>query len=108
MKEKKKINSDDFIQLNNVIYKLMCAMKKRDEDILFIFTVEVSFNTAEAILNNDENMQMKKSTKNNDTVKSMKNDDTVLLMKNDDTMKSINYNDLINMTFESFAHMITD
>ena len=86
----------------------MCAVKKRDENILFVFTVEVSFNAAEATLDNDEDVQMKKLIKNNDTVESTKNNDTVLSTENSDTVKSINYNDLMNMTFEFFTHMTTD
>ena len=91
------MNSDNFVQSNNVIYKLMCAVKKRSEDILFTFIVEVSFNAVEITLNNSENV-----------VKLTENNNTVQLMKNDDTVKSINYNDFMNMTFESSAHTITD
>ena len=108
MKEKKKMNSNDFIQSDNVIYKLICTVKKRSEDILFTFIVEVSLNTAEATLNNNKNMQIKKSMKNSDTVKLIKNNNTVLLTENSDTVKSINYNDLINMTFESFTYTTID
>ena len=102
------MNSDNFIQLNDVIYKLMCVMKKKNENILFMFTVKVSLNADEATLNDDENMQMKKSTENDNIVKLMKNDDTVLSTKNSDTVKLINYDDFINITFEFSAHMITD
>ena len=102
------MNSDNFVQLDNVIYKLMHIMKKRDEDILFVFIIEVSFDANEATLNDNEDIQMKKSTENNDIVKSTKNNNTILSMKNDNTVKSINYNDLMNTTFESFTHMITD
>ena len=107
-KEKKKMNSDDFVQLNDVIYKLMCTVKKSDENILFTFTVEVSFDVDEATLNNSEDVQMKKSTENDDIVESMKNDNTVLSTEINDTVKSINYDDFMNMTFESFAQMIID
>ena len=54
MKEKKKMNFNDFVQSDNVIYKLIYTVKKRDEDILFVFTIEVSFNAVKAILNNNE------------------------------------------------------
>ena len=108
MKEKKKINFDNFVQSNNVIYKLMHTVKKRDENILFVFIIKVSFDATEATLNNDENMQMKKSTENNDIIESMKNDDIVLLTKNSDTVKLINYDDFMNMTSKFFAHMTTD
>ena len=83
-------------------------MKKKDEDILSAFTVKVSLNADEATLNDSEDVQMKKSTKNSDTVESMKNNNTVLSMKNDDTVKSINYNDLMNTTSESLTHTTTD
>ena len=86
----------------------MCIMKKRNEDILSMFTVEVSSNADEVTLDDSEDVQMKKSMKNSNTVESMKNDDIILSMKNDNTVESINYNDFMNMTFESFAHMITD
>ena len=102
------MNFDDFVQLNNVIYKLMCAVKKKDENILFMFIVKVLFNAVKATLNNNEDIQMKKSIKNNDIVKSIKNNNTVLSTKNDDIMKSINYNDLMNITSKFLAHMITD
>ena len=108
MKKKKKINFNNFVQLNDVIYKLMHAVKKKSENILFMFIVEVSFNIAEATLDNNEDVQMKKSMKNDNTVKSMKNDNIVLSTKNSNTVKSINYNDFMNMTSESFAHMTTD
>ena len=91
------MNSDNFIQLDIIIYELICAVKKNDKDILFIFTVEVSFNADEATFNNDEDMQMKKSTKNDDIVKSMKNDNIILLTKTDDIVKSINYDDFMSI-----------
>ena len=108
MKKKKKMNSDDFVQLNDVIYELMHTVKKRDENILSIFIVEVSLDAVEATLDNSEDMQMKKSMKNNDTVELTENNDTILSMKNNNTVKSINYDDFMNMTSESFTHMITD
>ena len=83
-------------------------MKKRNEDILFVFIIEVSLNADEITLDNDENVQMKKSTENNDIVESTENNNTVLSTKNDNTVKSINYNDLMNMTFEFSAHTTTD
>ena len=86
----------------------MCAVKKKSEDILSAFIIEVSFNAAEATLNNNEDVQMKKSTENNDIVKSTKNNDTVLSTENNNTVKLINYNDLMNTTSESFAHTTTD
>ena len=51
---------------------------------------------------------MKKLTENSDTVKSMKNNHTVLSTKNSNIVKSINYNDFMNTTSESFTHMTTD
>ena len=51
---------------------------------------------------------MKKSTKNNDTVKLIENNNIILLTENDNIVKSINYNDLMNMTFEFLTHMTTD
>ena len=83
-------------------------MKKRNENILFVFIIEVLFDADEATLNDDEDVQMKKSMKNSNIVELTENDDTVLLMKNDDTVKSINYNNFMNMTSEFLTHMITD
>ena len=34
----------------------MCTVKKRDENILSVFTVEVSLDTVKAILDNDEDV----------------------------------------------------
>ena len=107
-KEKKIINFNNFVQLNNVIYKLMHIIKKKNENILFVFIVKVSFNTDKATLNDNENVQIKKLVKNNNIVKSMKNNNIILLTKNDDIMKSINYNDFMNTTFEFLTHMTTD
>ena len=86
----------------------MHIMKKRNKNILSAFTVEVSLNADKATLNNNENMQMKKSTKNNNIVKSMKNNNTVLSTKNSNTVKSINYDNLMNITFKSFTHTTID
>ena len=102
------MNSDNFVQLNDVIYELMHVMKKRDKNILFMFTVEVLLNVDEATLDDSEDVQMKKSMKNSDTVKLTENNNTVLSMKNSNIVKSINYNDLMNMTSESLTHMTTD
>ena len=102
------MNSNNFVQLNNVIYKLMHIMKKKNENILFAFTIEVLSNADEVTLDDNENVQMKKSMKNNDTIELTENNDTVLSMKNDNTVKLINYNDFMNTTFEFFTHMITD
>ena len=107
-KEKKEMNFNNFVQSNNVIYEFMHTVKKNDEDILFMFTVEVSLNTNEVTLNNDEDVQMKKSTENNNIVKSTENDDTVLLTEINDIMKLINYNDFMNTTSESFTQMTID
>ena len=82
-------------------------MKKRDEDILSASTVEISLNIDEVTLNDSENVQMKKSIKNDNIVKSIKNNNTVLSTENNNTVKSINYDDLMNMTSESLAHTIT-
>ena len=86
----------------------MHTVKKRNEDILFMFTVKVLSDAIKVIFDNDENVQMKKSMKNSDTVKSMKNNNTVLLTENDDIVKSINYNNFMNMTSESFTHITID
>ena len=94
--------------MNDVIYELMHTVKKRNKNILSAFTVEVLLNAVEIILNNDEDVQMKKSMKNNNIVKLTENDDIILLIKNSNIVKSINYNDLINITFEFFTHMTTD
>ena len=102
------MNSDDFVQLNDVIYKLMHTVKKNDENILFMFTVEVSSDVNEITFNNSEDVQMKKLTENDDTVKSMKNDDIVLSTEINDIVKSINYDDFMNTTSESLAQMTID
>ena len=107
-KEKKEMNFDNFVQSDNVIYKLIHTVKKSDENILFAFTVEVSLDTDKVTFDNNKDVQMKKSTKNDDTVKSIKNNDTVLSTKIDDTVKSINYDDFMNMTFKSFTQTTTD
>ena len=102
------MNTDDFVQLNDVIYKLMCAVKKKSKDILFAFTVKVSSDAVKATLNNSEDVQMKKLTKNNDIVESTENNDIVLSTENSNTVKSINYNDFMNTTSESLTHTTID
>ena len=102
------MNSNNFVQSNDVIYKLICIMKKKNKDILSVFTIEISFNVDEVTFDDNEDVQMKKSMKNNNIIKLIKNDNTVLSMKNSDIIKSINYNDFMNMTSEFFTHMIID
>ena len=50
------MNFNNFVQLNDVIYKLMCIMKKRNENILSAFIIKVSFNADEATLNDNKDM----------------------------------------------------
>ena len=73
-------------------------MKKRNENILFAFIIEVSLNADEAILDDSENVQIKKSTENSDTVESTKNNNIVLSTEND----------FMYMTSEFSAHMIIE
>ena len=96
------MNFNDFIQLNNVIYKLMCAIKKSDKNILFVFIIEVLLNANKVIFNDSENVQMKKLTENDNIIKLMKNNNIILSTKTDNTVKSINYDDLMNITSEFF------
>ena len=55
-KKKKIINFNNFVQSDNVIYKLMCVIKKKNENILFTFTVEVSSDVNKITFNNNENV----------------------------------------------------
>ena len=102
------MNFNNFIQLNNVIYKLIHIIKKKNKNILSIFIVEVSLNVNEIILNDSEDVQMKKLIKNDNTIELIKNNDIVLSIKNNNIVKSINYDDLMNTTFESLTHMTID
>ena len=83
-------------------------MKKRNENILSVFIVKVSLNINEVILNDSEDLQIKKLTKNDNIVKLIENNDIVLSTKNNNIMKSINYNNFMNTIFEFFTHIITD
>ena len=83
-------------------------MKKRNKNILFIFAVKVSCNVDETTLNDNKNVQIKKLIKNDNIVKLMKNNNIILLTKNSNTVKLINYNNLMNMTFEFFTYITID
>ena len=50
------MNFNNFVQLNNVIYKFMYIMKKKNENILFVFIVEVLLNVNKITLNDNEDV----------------------------------------------------